>query len=272
MPKQIQMQFLTTAIGTLYLFGGVAIAEPADWIQYESGDVPIILVTGHGGDKTPKEWRVRTNPGVLNAKDSYTWPLSKQLWERMKTDHGLSPYWVLNTVHRKYADVNRAPGEKAYESPEGRAVYEAFHEALERAVEDSVERFEFAFIVDIHGQSKQPADVYLGTGRRKSMDDLLRRFGEDVLMGRHSLQEELVARGYSSPRNIRPPGPYEIPGSVSGGYITRHYGSRVLVDAVQIEVHGRRRKDETLLPIVAKDLSDALAQFHKVYLAEAVSP
>jgi hypothetical protein len=272
MSNSTQKRVFVSLFAALNLFSGVTVANPNDWIRYEKGNVPIILVTGHGGSETPKNWTVRSNPGVLNAMDSYTRPLSQKLHEHLETDHEKKAYWVLNTVHRKFADVNRDPGPKAYESPEGKAVYDAFHEIVDDAVREAVEQFGFAFVVDIHGQSKHPADVYLGTARRNSMGDLLRHFGEDVLIGPNSLQVLLSEKSYSTPPSVRPPGPYEIPGGVSGGYITHHYGRRIDVGAVQIEVHGRLRKNKTLLPILAKDLAEVIADFYAAYLTEMIDP
>ena len=268
MVRRYDYRTLGCLFAALSLFSEKTFADPSERILYEEGDVPIILATGHGGSATPEGWTERSNPGVLNAMDSYTRPLSQDLRKHLEVDHGIKAYWILNTVHRKYADVNREPGGKAYESHEGKAVYDAFHEKLDGAVGEAVERFGFAFVIDIHGQSKHPADVYLGTARRKSMGDLLRHFGEGVLLGPNSLQALLTDKSYSTPPNVRPPGPYEIPGGVSGGYITHHYGRRIDADAVQIEIHGRLRKDETLRPILAEDLADIIAKFYDAHLID----
>lgn len=244
----------------------------AAFIEYTQGTYPLIIVAGHGGSDSPDNWVVRNGPEAMVEKDVYTAPISRGVVSTMQTRYGRRPYLIVNRIHRKYVDVNRPAGAKAFESAEGKSVYTSYHKAIARAVREAVQRWGFAFLVDVHGQTSEPADLYLGTARRRAMNDLSARWGENAISGPDSLENHLWNWGYSIPRDIPPPGPYEVPSSVSGGHVVKIYGQPQNIDAIQIEIHRRLRMDASSRDRVISDLADALHYFCETYVDPMLKP
>jgi N-formylglutamate amidohydrolase len=176
---------------------------------------------------------------------------------------------VIAYFHRRYIDANR-PEAEAYEHPDGRPPYLAYHQSIREFVRETRERYpEGALLLDIHGQSEDPGRIHRGTRNGTSVTRLLARYGDDALVGRNSIFGQLAAAGYNVfPPNI-PPRDSREDLRWNGGYTVDAYGSHNPdgVDVIQIEIGRNFREDNTLVTM-AENLANAIATFYTAYVRE----
>ena len=253
-------------LAALTLAAAVALAAGAPASAHElvvarEGGLPILLTVPHGGAEPIPGVAVRRH-GVTST-DAHTIELAQALERRLEKALGARPYVVMARFARKHADANRAEGE-AYESPDARAAYDAYHERIAAFVAALRARFPAgALLVDVHGQSEDPSVVHRGTRNGATVAALVRRHGEEAVAGPRSVTGALAQRGFT----VFPPGPTLAGREDSryrGGHTVYTYGSNRAdgIDAIQLEVGRALRTD----PAFAEALGDALVQFHDAYL------
>lgn len=256
------------------------LAPPGSLITAQLGEAPIVISAPHGG-KVRVPGSVERTKGV-KVLDNNTAQLALLMSQRLTERLGRRPSLVVAHFSRKDADCNRAPepgpDDEAYASEAGKAVYEAYHHALDACVTRSRETFGLrVLVVDVHGQGRMPEAVIRGTRQGRSMAHLVAEHGDDVIDGPRSVFGLLASKGYvvepplrSSP--VAREGQEQPPASeplrerlFSGGWITERYGASNErgVNAIQLEF-GRMRVDS--LEKTAKDAADAIAEFAFAYL------
>lgn len=253
--RAIGLSLLFCAIG-----GGVAGESDkgpgaAGLVRIRRGNIPLVISVPHGGRLEVAGVPVRLNGNTL--RDAYTRLIGRKLAERMEYSGGGRPWVVTALFDRKYADVNRAPGERAWEHPGGAKVYRAYHRALQQVLVKAAQPGKPLLLIDLHGQSSYPADVVPGTAYGHSVKYWRVHYGRDPAYGSNSkdpqtkgLAELLRGRGYTVPD--------EPPRSLSGGYITRHYGKQPGVAVIQVELHRRLRFDRQRRNRIVRDLAAVL--------------
>lgn len=243
-------------------------------VTVQKGTLPIILSSPHGGKAPIKETPVRKGAGVLRfvtTRDGNTAELTEKLADAIEKALGGRPYVVIARFDRKYADPNRA-AEEAYEHPNAKRHYDAYHDALKEAIAEVKGQWGRGLLLDIHGQGVQADGIFRGTRDGKSVVDLLKREGEPALLGPKSVIGHLAASGY----NTLPKQPTKGIGKeerFNGGYITDAYGShrQTSIDAIQLEFGGTLRKTDRLNK-TATDVAAAVAAFTGAYLPKQQHP
>jgi N-formylglutamate amidohydrolase len=163
--------------------------QAIDLVTIEKGDLPLILSAPHGGSEAIPGVPERRGEGVdrFTVKtDDNTDELTKLLADAVEKKLGQRPYVVSARFHRKYLDVNRRERD-AYESPNAKEVYDAYHQALAKARADVIEKWGYGLLCDIHGQAAEPKAVLRGTQNSKTTTHLVNRFGREALIGETSL-------------------------------------------------------------------------------------
>jgi N-formylglutamate amidohydrolase len=103
---------------------------------------------------------------------------------------------------RKYIDANRAEAD-AFDAPEAKPAYDAYHGHIRRFVAEIGERFpQGGVLIDVHGQSEDPGVVHRGTRNGRTVAGLLRRHGEEALVGPRSVLGVVQGKGYQR-RSLR---------------------------------------------------------------------
>jgi len=240
-------------------------AEPAKLLTVWAGMLPIILAAPHGGrEPIPGVLPRRGNgvPQFTTERDSNTAELAEAIGSAIRRRLGARPYLVIARFERKYVDVNRPQG-AAYESPEAKPYYDAYHRALGDACELVRGRWTAGLLLDIHGQGSVPDTIFRGTDNGRSVAALQRAFGHEALTGPKSIMGQLALKGYK----IIPNGGDGRERRYTGGYTTRIYGSHrgTGIDAIQLEF-GRDLRARRNLDRTARDLADAVAVFAKEYV------
>jgi N-formylglutamate amidohydrolase len=228
--------------------------------------LPIILSAPHGGRETIPGIAVRRGVGVMQfttGRDHNTSELAERIAAKVYETLGAQPFLVIANFDRKFVDANR-PSEAAYEAPEARPYYEAYHLALRQHCEKVRALWGQGLLLDIHGQNSVGQAIFRGTDNLKSVADLERRFGRAAVSGAKSILGFLERIGY---KVIPSNGDGEREQRYSGGYTTRTYGSHrgTGIDAMQLEF-GAHLRTRANLERTASDVARALVVFAGDYL------
>jgi N-formylglutamate amidohydrolase len=237
-----------------------------DMVIYETGILPLILTVPHGGSSSinslPKRIPTSTTIDFAADTDVDTIKVALSIATHIKELTGNQPYVVMNLLDRKYLDVNRAPAD-AYQHPLAQGVYKRYHRQIRTAIRSVKSQFGNGLLVDIHGQSAEPADLYFGDRDGLTIQSLTTKYGTDILNNIKGLVTQLVLKEYEVyPRLGKP-----TPASVFGGYTVRTYGSHNAdgIDAEQIEIHYRIRSDASKREQFTRDFSECLIAFIDEY-------
>ncbi|MBY0268542.1 MAG: N-formylglutamate amidohydrolase [Burkholderiales bacterium] len=261
------IRLLLTA--TLAVLPAAITASASDLVVVESGELPIILTAPHGGAEDVPGCTLRTAVGsrFVNRPDQYTDRLARGIADELKRLTGKPPYLVMARFHRKYIDANRRADE-AYGDPGCSAVYDAYHAAIRRLVNDIRARHPHAMLFDIHGQAAYPDSILRGTHHGLAVARLLARAGAPAVTGPDSVFGRFAAMGYRIVplNNTAPTDRVEAPG-YTGGHTVALYGSNHQdgIDAMQLEF-GRDLRAPAIIAATASDTAQAIAAFYGRYL------
>jgi N-formylglutamate amidohydrolase len=246
---------------------GRAAGQTSVLVFAQSGTLPIVLTAPHGGSSAVPGVPARTSGTTV--QDTRTLELTEALRDRLAAILCERPYVVIAQFHRRFVDANRAEAE-AYEHPDGRAPYRAYHQTIRDFVAEIRQRYpDGAILLDIHGQSEEPDRIHRGTRNGTSVTRLLARYGDDALVGRNSLLGQLAAAGYTVFPPITAPRDAREDPRWNGGYTVDAYGSHNPdgIDTIQLEI-GRNFRDEAAVGAMADQLANALATFSTTYVRQ----
>lgn len=234
-------------------------------VHFQKGDLPIIITAPHGGTNIIQAATVRTNGTVLRDDGTYELALlvNAELTKLMK---GKQPYLVAAQFHRKYLDVNR-PATNAFESPAAKPYYDTYHQQISNYVAEIRQRFGGeGLMIDLHGQARDAASIFRGTGNGVTVLRLIQKQGESAFTGTNSILGQLAQMGYNIIPNNTPPGKPPEDRSYNGGFTVRTYGSHKDdgIDAIQLELGSQLRRANRKK--FATDLAKAIYTFQKTYL------
>lgn len=237
--------------------------DPSRWLTLWAGMLPVIIAAPHGGRTPLPGIPPRRGIGVAqftSERDSNTAELAELVAGKLSEELKARPFLVVAHFERKFIDVNRAEAE-AFESPEARSYYEAYHRALRDAAARVKEVWGGGLLLDIHGQGAESDTIFRGTHNGRSVAALRRRFGAAALAGPKSILGQLAALGY----RVAPADDHET--RYTGGYTTQTYGSHrgTAIDAIQLELGANLRRQANL-ERTASDLARAIEIFAREYL------
>ena len=254
------------------------------YVEYVAGNLPIVLVSPHGGRLRPDNLPDRTS-GVLDM-DANTQELARVIQDELQSRTGRHAHLVVSHLHRRKLDPNRELKEAAQGNARAEQAWHEFHAAIEGALRLAVAAHGFAFLIDVHGHAHPVARLELGYGLgavqlRQSDEafdssqligvttiaDLHARLGGSaaaLLRGPRSLGDLFAQRGYRAVPSPQEPDPAENP-FFSGGYIVHRHAAApgtTKVDGVQIESPRVGLRDtEKNRAAFAKAVADVLIVF-----------
>jgi hypothetical protein len=256
-------------------------------IEYRCGNLPIILSSPHGGYETPATLPDRNCIGCVTGRDSYTQELTRQIEAAILFKTGCYPHVIINRLHRKKLDANRA----MIEATDSNLVTELYwHEYMNFV--DSAKKLVYAtypkgIFFDIHGhghaiQRLELGYLLSGTDLRKS-DSLIDssplntktsilnlRYSNlnsyshsQLIRGPHSFGAMIQRRGVPAVPSDSIPFPLIGESYFNGGYNTVRFGSRNggTIDAIQIESHQGVRFDYNKRVVYADSLAEAILEY-----------
>lgn len=121
---------------------------------YRNGDIPILILSLHGGNKKVKCSPRKPNKSVKNFvkdNDKYTAEIATSIFKKLSA-LGIKPYLLVNKIHRKYVDLNR-PLEDACSKNclPSKAHYYLFHHKLSETITNIKKLYGKCLIFDVHG-------------------------------------------------------------------------------------------------------------------------
>ena len=241
----------------------------SDLVIVEPGELPIILTAPHGGVQDVPDCMARTPVGTrfVNRPDQHTDILARGIADEIKRLTGKPPHLVMARFHRKFIDANRRADE-AYGAPGCAAVYEAYHAAIRRLIEEIRSKHPHAMLFDIHGQATYPDSILRGTHHGTAVTRLLTRAGAPAVTGADSVFGRFAAMGYHIVplNNTSPTDRVEAKG-YTGGHTVALYGNphEGGIDAMQLEF-GRALRTQDVISKTARDTAEAIAAFYARYL------
>ena len=257
-------------------------------VEHTPGTLPIIIVVSHDGQESLEGVPARLDPGntgrFSTARDRYTRDFAAELADALVQETGRRPHLIVNLLSRRTMDANREPG-AATQHPHAAAVYDAFHRKIREVIDGIGRSHQEALLLDIHGQTRHPADVYVITHGGRTLTSLRDRFGETVHSGSSSVGDHLSNSGFAVPpfsREIvthwllkepqteesRVPLPPLPPFEKPYGYLIQRVGSHQAdgINAIQLEVHRRIRYTPDRRRALARTIAEVLIAWNTRFL------
>ncbi len=230
------------------------------------GDLPIIISAPHGGREAIPGVPKRNNestPKFAIKSDTNTYQLASTITEQLEKKLNGKPWLIAAKFHRSYLDANRSL-ENALEHDKAKAVYTAYHQALQHAILEITCQYKTGLLIDVHGQSRLPDVVWRGTRRGTTLGGLVDDFGWDVVEGKDSLMHTFNLLDYAT----HPQGMDASEGPFGGGFITATYGYPYGLNAIQLEFGYSFRANKEIYLKTAIDTAEAIKRFHQRYLTK----
>ncbi|MFX1344373.1 MAG: hypothetical protein ACFFAI_04655 [Promethearchaeota archaeon] len=251
----------------------------SEYIEFQKGNIPLILSVPHGGTLECENIPKRSS-GILGI-DGKTIEIAKSLITilqtifKQKSFNVRTPSYVISMVRRNKIDLNREKAE-AYvqESYLAKEIYEFYHKKIEEIVLHNLKLYNHSLLIDLHGFEKasrpsgfRDVDIVLGTNNLDSF------FPEKVPKkdwGKN-IRGKIVQKFLELNIPIAPSHPRRSEYVLTGGYITKKFGASQIPksQAIQIELSDRIRiKDtelrETVLDALAQILFEDLKNFKNI--------
>lgn len=138
--------------------------KTTDYQEIYHGNLPIILESPHGGMKNINSINPAPN---LGGYDKFTLELTMLIRKRMIKRTGESPEVIAMLANRKYIDVNRKAGSKAYTRDFTKKLYEAHYAQIDTAIERVKKRHKKGLMVLIHSGWNYPVEIDIGVNHKK---------------------------------------------------------------------------------------------------------
>ena len=257
------------------------------FIEYNGGDLPIVISVPHGGALTPASIPNRTIGTTVT--DTNTIELGRAIVQALVTRTGRAPHLVLCQLRRTKLDANRELAEAAAGNAEAIQAWVDYHDFISMSVQEVVRRHGRGLFIDLHGHGHPTprlelgyllsasvlnrSDAELDAGSFATQSSLRLATGvtsakfSELLRGATSLGGLLATHTAAVPAPGTPsPGtdPY-----FDGGYSTERHSA--VLPALQIESHLPGIRDTPASRAAfAEALASALATFLSTHLGLAL--
>lgn len=236
---------------------GQAYFGRSNYIEYITGNLPVIITAPHGGALQPAEIPDRTY-GTF-ATDSNTEDLVRKMRTEFQNLLGLVPHVIICRLDRDKIDANRDIIEGAQGDPEAEQAWNEFHDFIGYAQTNINNTQPRGFYLDIHGHGHDIQRLELGyrlSSTQLGFSDAtlngsviyenqssIRALSQHsplpfatVLRGSNSFGALIAAEGYAAVPSPTDPDPGGDP-YFNGGYNTDRYSSvnGGTIDGLQIE-------------------------------------
>jgi N-formylglutamate amidohydrolase len=231
------------------------------YIEYQVGNLPLILAAPHGGTLSPAEIPDRSCQDCVFTTDLFTEDLARRMANSIEAATGCRPHLIINRLHRRKLDANRGMIEGADGHPLGEQAWEDFHGFIQAAKDLVAERFGKGLFIDLHGHGHTIQRLELGyllfgselamsdsvlntplftsySSIRKLVHENLQNLSHaELLRGAISLGTMYYDATYPAVPSIAMPFPGTGNPYFSGGYNTERHGSMNSgsIDAIQME-------------------------------------
>jgi hypothetical protein len=251
---------------------GSSYFDPDQYVEYQAGSAPLILIAPHGGTLSPATLPDRTCAGCETSNDLNTQELSRAVADSFAAKTGRRPHLVANKLHRRKFDANREVPEATGGTLALERSWRWLHAFIDTAKAAIVRTPGRGLVLDMHGHGHAILRLeigYLLSANTLRLDDagitatnamgqssIARmvadaRAGEPpvaLLNGANSLGGLLAAAGVPSVPSPQDRAPKDGELYFTGGYNTQRHGSVQggTIDAIQIEHNNAGIRDTQL--------------------------
>jgi hypothetical protein len=230
------------------------------YVDFETGNIPLIISVPHGGTLRPTEIADRTCNDAVNVLDEFTIELAQAIMTEF-TKTGLTPYLIINKMHRSKMDANRNRNDATCGDSNAQAVWDLFHGQIQNSISAINTKFQRGLFIDLHGHGNPKQRVELGyllyedelalPDERLNSEALLeissiKNVVEDnpsglshvaLLKGDRAFGSLLFQAGFPAVPSSADPVPLGTDNYFSGGYNTANYSSYKggTIDGIQVE-------------------------------------
>lgn len=273
---------------------GTSYFDSTNYVEYIAGDLPIILSAPHGGYLEPANIPDRNCSGCSYIRDSYTQELVRELKDALYNRTGCYPHVVINLLHRKKLDANRAIIEAADSNVIGETAWFAYHNFINKARASLNANYSQGLFLDMHGHGHSIQRLELGYRLSKTelqLSDSTLNFESSTIehlaannLSNHNLStlirgtESFGAlcenRGYPSVPSFSTPYPLTSEPYFQGGYNTIRYGSQDsgTIDGIQIECNSGVRFNAADRAVFADSLVVVILDYLDLHYFANLSP
>lgn len=266
---------------------GISIVDATGYVEYLPGNLPVILSAPHGGYEEPASIPDRECEACVKTRDSFTQELAREMAQVFFERTGCYPHVIINRLHRKKFDANRAMGEAADGNSTVEQAWQAYHEFIDSAKAQIVADYGRGIFLDLHGHAHPIQRIELGYLLSKAelqlsntelnsatyvaqssiqtlVEDNLQTFTHaQLLRDNFSLGSLLSAKGLPTVPSAVDPFPVGGDPYFSGGYNTLRHGALNggNIDGIQIECNQDIRFDAALRGRLADSLTQSINEY-----------
>jgi hypothetical protein len=143
-----------------------------NYVEYNGGDLPVVVSVAHGGALAPTSIPDRT--AGTTVTDTNTIDLGRAIAGAFQSATGRQIHLVICHLRRTKLDANREVSEAAQGNPDAVRAWTEYHAFIEMATTEIVRRDGRGFYIDLHGHGHAIARLELGyllSGNELSMTD-----------------------------------------------------------------------------------------------------
>jgi hypothetical protein len=274
---------------------GTSYFDSNSYIEYIAGNLPIIISSPHGGYLEPSAIPDRNCTGCSYVRDSYTQELTRELKDAIYNKTGCYPHVVMNLLHRKKLDANRAIGDAADGNIDGENAWAAYHQFIDTSKHQVNSSTAKGVYLDIHGHAHaiqrlelgyllskttlQSSDAAINVITASSIKNLANsnlsaHTHSELVRGANSFGTLCEIKGYPSVPSLSTPFPLSTESYFSGGYNTVRHGSSNggVIDGIQIECNSNLRFNAADRQGFADSLANVILQYLDLHYLTNLSP
>ena len=155
--------FLFAAICCQFSFGQDIIFGTNNYIEYQKGNLPIVISVPHGGDLEPSNIPNRTCNNPVYATDANTIDVALQIKQALFEATGCYPHLIICHLKRNKLDCNRNLANGACGNSEAMTAWNEFQQFITTAQNHANGDFQNnIFFVDLHGHGNPIQRIELG--------------------------------------------------------------------------------------------------------------
>jgi N-formylglutamate amidohydrolase len=139
------------------LLEGLTFFGRNDYVSYQTGSLPIILVAPHGGTLEPAE--IPQREGASAPRDANTIELAEAISDAFYDSLGRRPHLITCHLHRYRLDCNRTLEVGAEDNAYAQQAWSEFHAFIDQAKANATTVFGQALVLDLHGMSRTTIEI-----------------------------------------------------------------------------------------------------------------
>ena len=258
-----------------------------NYIEYLAGNLPIVISAPHGGTLEPGSIPDRDCSGCVYTRDSFTEELTREVRATIIERTACYPHTIINRLHRRKLDANRAIANAADGNPAAEVAWTAFQAFIDSAKSIVNRQYGKGLFLDMHGHGHDIQRIELGylmsrdelafndnalqttafiersSIRHLAQNNLDQLQFASLLRGEKSFGALLTDKGFASIPSLSDPFPINDEPYFTGGYNTRRHGSRDggSIDGIQIECNRNIRFDEATRQRFADSLANVILDY-----------